>query len=627
MLSTSVIRAGGMLLGALLLAAGAGSAQSAPARVDALRNAYIRAEFDAGGLKSLTDRAERRTFRFDNDLFRIVINGQTLASATLPPPVRTVEAQRVTYFWRTDRYQLQLTYELKPGWRFLSKQLFVSSTQDSFKVDRITLFASTLAEQPREVRIANSGRPRVQTSDYGAALRFADGHGLLISAQNPFLHFSSQQQAFSLEYAPDLPWRRSYGRFASDRGLLAPYRLSGHVLPAQMIPEWQLAGADSPRGLDEAEVATFTGLVRAFLLAPTARPHNVFVGWCANDYQIDVATPQGRAEYTRLIDRAAQLGAEYVLYAPSNSDLSRREESIDDWSWEHVLWLGLGQKIRRGEWNVRSSPLPASVAEMLAYAQSRNVKLLAYVYPVLPFLDSTQWFAPRRNAQARPRASLAVRSFQDWLIQALVDFHQHTGIGGYSFDHTFLSFEGSSRYAQWHGWRRVMEELRRRAPDLVIDGRQAYHLYGPWSWLAGTYPHPTFNDEQPESFVPFPDLHFDRVSADRERYTAYLYRNYEFAPTEIVPGFITHQTSRSADDDQMPSVKNGRGVLLTPFRVRDWDYLGWRYSLLSSIAVAGWNNVINMIPARDPEEYRNFSKQDQQWFRHWIDWTAQHKGL
>ena len=27
--------------------------------------------------------------------------------------------------------------------------------------------------------------------------------------------------------------------------------------------------------------------------------------------------------------------------------------------------------------------------------------------------------------------------------------------------------------------------------------------------------------------------------------------------------------------------------VVLPFRQRDWDYLGWRYSLLSSIAVAG----------------------------------------
>jgi hypothetical protein len=171
-----------------------------------------------------------------------------------------------------------------------------------------------------------------------------------------------------------------------------------------------------------------------------------------------------------------------------------------------------------------------------------------------------------------------------------------------------------------------MEELRRRIPDLVVDGRQAYHLYGPWSWLAGSYPHPTFNDEQPESFTPFPDLHFDRVSADRERFTAYRYRNYEFAPSEIVPGFITHQTPRNDDTGRMPEARTpDRGVVIAPIRARDWDYLGWRYSLLSSIAIAGWNNVLNMIPARDLEEDRQFTDADKQWFRRWIAWTDTNK--
>ena len=32
-----------------------------------------------------------------------------------------------------------------------------------------------------------------------------------------------------------------------------------------------------------------------------------------------------------------------------------------------------------------------------------------------------------------------------------------------------------------------------------------------------------------------------------------------------------------------------------------------------------------MIPARDPEEFRNFSDEDKKWFRHWIDWTDANK--
>ena len=51
------------------------------------------------------------------------------------------------------------------------------------------------------------------------------------------------------------------------------------------------------------------------------------------------------------------------------------------WSWENLLWLGLGQKIRKGEWDPATGELPANVRELRDYASARNMKLLAYVYP------------------------------------------------------------------------------------------------------------------------------------------------------------------------------------------------------------------------------------------------------
>jgi len=172
-----------------------------------------------------------------------------------------------------------------------------------------------------------------------------------------------------------------------------------------------------------------------------------------------------------------------------------------------------------------------------------------------------------------------------------------------------------------------MESLRRADPKIVIDGRQTYQAYGTWSWLAGSYPHPTGNDEQAESFQPFPDLHFDRVSANRERFVNYWYRNYQFAPEELIPGYATHQTERAMNvsevngtDRREQTVK----MMYTAFRQRDWDYLGYRYSFISSIATGGWNNVVNMIPARDREEFLHFSTSDKSWIRRWLQWTTTH---
>jgi hypothetical protein len=611
------------LIAAVVLLAALLAARPLAVAPVSLTNGRITAQFGDRGLVSLSDRAIGAPYRFSQDDFSVSIGGQRYDSGVLPAPKRSAAKDRVIYVWTAGPYRIAVTYDLAPAWQFLSKQIAITGPAGStFRVDEVSVLRQTTVDPVADVFVPKGARTNLGTGSYGACLRFGDARGLLAVVQNPFLEFTREGQGFSLRYAPDMEWRAADGPFVADRGLLAPYRLTGTKLPDRMVPEWRLAEPQQAPGMDEAEIDTFTGLVRAFLLAKPEKPVNVLVGWCLNDYQIDVATPEGRAEYRRVFDQAAALGADYVLYAPSNSELSRREESADDWSWEHVLWLGLGQRLRRNEWDPKTSPVPASVQEMLDYARSKDMKLLAYVYPVLPFSQNPAWLVSPKNNPARRYASLGVRALQDWLIDTLVAFHGRLGLGGYAFDHTFLGYDGTSRYAQWSGWRRVMEELRRRVPDVVIDGRQAYHLYGPWSWLAGSYPHPTFNDEQPESFVPFPDLHFDRVSADRERFTAYRYRNYEFAPSEIVPGFITHQTSRSDDTGEMPEQKTPNGVMLTPFRQRDWDYLGWRYSLLSSIAIAGWNNVLDMIPARDPAEAEAFSDEDRRWFRRWIDWTA-----
>jgi hypothetical protein len=246
----------------------------------------------------------------------------------------------------------------------------------------------------------------------------------------------------------------------------------------------------------------------------------------------------------------------------------------------------------------------------------------------LPFAQNPAWLvSDAKKKQKNSYATLASREFQDFLIRELLVFKERTGISGYSFDYVFLNLPGSSCYSQWWGWRRVLEALREAEPDIVIDGRQSYQMYGPWSWLAGSYPHPTGNDEQAESFTPYPDLHFDRVSADRTRFVNYWYRNYQFAPQEIIPGYMTHQTPRNVNVAAAgrTGLQERSETVYTTFRARDWDYLGFKYSVLSSIATGGWNNVFDMLPGRDLEEFKQFSEADKTWIRRWLEWTVANK--
>jgi hypothetical protein len=613
-----------ILLLAVLL--GLSSAVMAQESAFTLENGRLRAEFNDRGLVALSAPGTGRRIAFSADPTAIAFDGERIAVDNLGPAEVETKPAKLTYRYARDPYTFDISYELRPGWPFLSKQIVLTTAgRSSFRLKDIVLLDSTL-DQPvlDELKLAD-GR-------WGSFCRFgssgsapsapagAPAWGMFFAVQNPFMVWRRDGSRVSAAYAPDMDWSPDYGPFASDRLCIGLHELSGLRFPAKSVPEWKLVPdyekllREEPT-IDASEVNALTDCVKAFLLYFPGRTR-VHIPWCENDYQVDVGTPEGVEEYKRIMDRAAELGANYLLYTPANRDLSRLEDNADAWGWENVLWFGLGQKIRKGEWDPETDDVPAGLRAMLDYAASKNLKLMAYAYPSLPFLqnlDWTKWAAGKTGASVVTDTGL--RSFQDWWIGKLLAFIRRTGAAGFSFDHWWIALDGaSSKYAQWYGCRRILETLRREVPDIVIDGRQQYQNFGPWTWLAGSYPHPTLTDEQPESFTAFPDLHTDRVSADRQRFAAWTYRVERFAPPEITPGFMTHQSERSDEKDVMRRDR---------FRPRDWDVLGWKYSVLSSVGTAPFNHVINFIPARDPEEFKSLADEDKAWVRRWLDWAGE----
>ena len=427
---------------------------AAPLRAQALSNGIITARFGTSGLTSLEVTGIDEHYDFVRDDFSITIDGTRYDSQSLGTPQRITQPNRVGYIYTAGPHKLAVVYEVMPGWLFVSKHLSVTaSALPQYRVNEITLFRATTRDAIAESYVHESTRRDLGLGSYLIALRFDQSLSLLAFAQNPFLDITREGNTFTVGYEPDMPWGVDRGAFVSDRGILAPAGLSGIREPAHMLPEWSLGPVEQSPGLEKTEIGAVTGAVRNLMLYRPTEPVNIFVGWCVNDYQIDIGTEAGRAEYKRVIDRAAELGARHVLFAPTNSDLAKREDSTDDWSWENLLWLGLGQKIRKNEWNPATGAVPPSLREMLDYATSKHVGIVAYVYPVLAFSQNPSWLAARRNAKpgAKQYASLASPALQNWLIDTLVSFRQKTGISGYAVDHTFLNFGGASAYAQWWG--------------------------------------------------------------------------------------------------------------------------------------------------------------------------------
>ena len=110
-----------------------------------------------------------------------------------------------------------------------------------------------------------------------------------------------------------------------------------------------------------------------------------------SDYQIDVGTEAGMTEYKRIIDRNAELGITHIVYEPFNSLRSSRKTATDGWGWEGSLWLSMGEQIRNGSWApAAGKKMPVEIQTMIDYAQSKQIKLMGYVYPCLDFVGGSK---------------------------------------------------------------------------------------------------------------------------------------------------------------------------------------------------------------------------------------------
>ena len=150
-----------------------------------------------------------------------------------------------------------------------------------------------------------------------------------------------------------------------------------------------------------------------------------------------------------------------------------------------------------------------------------------------------------------------------------------------------------------------------------MDHRYASQYDGPWSWITlNGYTSPLLSDENPETYpILYPSLHTDKISADFMRRGNVELRLEHFAAMDAIPGFIGHQTERYLASGGLPWDDND---------IRDFDLMGFSYSLLSNIATAGLNLIHTMLPARDLEEFYLLPTEFLQFWTYWLKWSDDH---
>ena len=89
--------------------------------MEPLQNEFLRLEFDQRGLTALRDLATARTIALAEDGFSVSVATEAIESGALTPVVETGPNYRRSYRFDSTGWTVRAIYELKPGWRFWSK--------------------------------------------------------------------------------------------------------------------------------------------------------------------------------------------------------------------------------------------------------------------------------------------------------------------------------------------------------------------------------------------------------------------------------------------------------------------------------------------------------------------------
>ncbi len=396
---------------------GAVTAAEASPTVLTLDNGRVQASFDRRGLRSLRSQVLNVTVGKDDFALGLDHKPCICSSTLADPTVKQVSDSLVSFEFNSPLQKLliNVTYELRTQWSFISKTITLTDTSNT-----------------NMTRQVNS----VSAMD-GIALQSG---GVSPGASND-TRISSNVQFFRWNDTR-APATRTVGAFLTAQNQFVKPPGLGWVLD-QNWTTFDVRDA-----------------VSAFLVQPSEHNETVKINiaWCENDYQLDIALPEDRETYKRIVDRAAEMGITHILFAPRNSDVSSAANNTDPWGWEQILWFGYGQKIRTGEWTP-GDPLASSTQEMLDYFVAKGVKPVAYVYPILAFLAGTlpgggnpSWivqgtYMSETNAESNRlsgtaalggilRSNLANEEFIQWLPETMLAFAEQTGAGGFSFDLT-----------------------------------------------------------------------------------------------------------------------------------------------------------------------------------------------
>jgi len=559
---------------------------------------------DTGQLLLVENRLAGEVYALDSDSFEVDTDLGLLTNRGVRPiEVRRRDGGLVYQFsfdrlgkLATGKVDVTLVYTLGPDNGFFRRTLKIANGTNSTPLRlKIVRMGRTVLKEPADEAIHYLTFWMAPTVEF---IRYRSG-GMFTGIENPFYRADVDEKGVALSFEPGLILNAGDG-YESEPQFVGVYKKSGVMIEDSGRP-FRYPNGSGHVPIDRNE----SRAMRAFALDYLAPAQETLLNV---NYQFFHPLPQmpgndgDKWYFLKAIDTFADVGGDMILFKPLHP--YRKPDAATPY------------------WNVLPAGENATARQIADYARDKGVSYGFYMGCAahggegnaggLPFRpDRPDWKKMDAGGRRAPDNCLGCDEFYQWWLQVQDNTIKKYKLSNWSWDPSLGSAMNCYDEAHGHvagkgaykGWRRCIEltgRLKQGNPGLFIQGFYGTKHFGLWG-LKHTDQHEVYNEQTACVCTHHTQISDDRQNADGLRFQNYWCMRFRFLPAVIGHGLV-HRMSEGSFDREL---------------TKAWDFYGWRYSLMSSLAVSG-----SIMPAILPYEsdlvpgYREF-------YRKWTRWAKE----
>lgn len=565
-----------------------------------LENPHLRVPLSARGtITAIENRAAEDIYGIESDCWTIDTDAGAFSSRDAKPACTASDGRHAEFRYDFPQASdgkpvvtIRLVYTLGDDDAFFRRHLVVTN-HVPLRLEKIVLGDTVFTTPAREAvhYVTSIAAPTVEF------LRHERG-GLFTGIENPFFSADLRREGVSLAFEPGLILRAGEG-YASEPQFVGVYRKSGVMVEDSGRPFRYDANGSGYKPLDRNETRAMRRYALDYLRPAQDRFLNI-------NYQFFHPLPQMPRSpkdldyFRKTIDAFSEIGGDMIIFRPLHS-YSKPDANRPFWN---LLPDEQGQASCQVVDHARAKGITYGFyMGCAAHGQEGNAGGLSF-RPDIP-----EWKKTDSAGRRGPDNCLACDDYFAWWF----DVHDTTirkyGLANWSWDPSlgsgFNCHDESHGHAAgqggYKGWRRCIElmgRLKASNPGLFIQGFYGTKNFGLWG-LKHVDQHEVYNEQTIIVSTRHHQISDDRQNADGLRFQNNWSMRFRFTPA-VTGHSLVHRIGEGVHDPEL---------------IKAWDYYGWKYAVMSSLAVAG-----SVMPTILPYEtslvpgYVDF-------YRKWMHWA------